>query len=77
MVVAGTGGGKLKKGVHIKYELGAGEGEGIDGKGNRADTQLASLHLTTLEAFGMHKDSFGSDDKGVPIATKPLSELLV
>jgi hypothetical protein len=77
MVVAGSGGGKLKKGVHIKYELAPGEGEGVDGKGERADTQLASLHLTTLQAFGMPMSSYGSDDKGVPIATKPLSELLV
>ncbi len=77
VLVAGSGGGKLKKGLHIKYELDAGAGTGIDGKGNPKDTQLAALHLSTLAALGMPKESFGSDDKGMPIATKPLAELMV
>jgi hypothetical protein len=76
VVVAGTAGGKLKRGVHLKYALDPGDSKGVDGDGNRNDTQLASLHLTTLECFGLHKDSYGSDDKGVPIATKPISELM-
>jgi hypothetical protein len=76
MVIAGNAGGKLKKGVHVKYELAAGMGEGIDGYGHRADTQLASLHLATLQCFGMQKPSYGSDDKGVPIATKALTDIL-
>ena len=76
MVVAGTGGGKLKAGVHVKYALDADPGSGIDGKGNPKDTQLAALHLTVLQCFGIQRDTYGSDDKGTPIATKPLAELL-
>ena len=77
MVVAGKGGGKLKTGQHIVYPLGAGDGQGVDGRGNRDDVQLARLHLTTLRAFDMAQPSFGHDEKGAPMATTTLSELLV
>jgi hypothetical protein len=76
MVVAGKGGGKLKPGVHVSYPLDPGKGTGVDGLGNPRDTQLAALHLTTLQCFGIQQDRYGSDDLGNPIATKPLSELL-
>jgi hypothetical protein len=76
MIVAGKGGGKLKTGNHIVYPLGAGDGVGVDGRGNRADTQLAQLHLTTLHAFGMQQASFGHDENGQPMATTTLSELM-
>jgi hypothetical protein len=77
MVVAGKGGGKLKPGVHVTYPLDPGKGTGVDGLGNPRDTQLAALHLTTLQCFGIQQDRYGSDDLGNPVATKPLSELLV
>src|SRR6185369_10679329 len=50
MVVAGKAGGKFKTGQHIVYPLAAGDGAGVDGRGNRDDVQLAQLHLTTLHA---------------------------
>lgn len=77
MVVAGKAGGKLKAGIHVAYPLDPKPGTGADGLGNPDDTQLASLHLTTLQCFGIQQDRYGSDDKGNPIATKPLSDLLV
>jgi hypothetical protein len=77
MLVAGKGGGKLKTGLHVSYPLDAGAGTGPDGLGNPRDTQLGHLHLTTLAAFGINQATYGQDDKGVPIANKPLPELLV
>jgi hypothetical protein len=77
MLVAGKGGGKLKTGLHVNYPLDAGAGTGPDGLGNPRDTQLGHLHLTTLACFGINQPTYGQDDKGVPIANKPLSELLV
>ncbi len=76
VVVAGKGGGKLKTGSHVKYTLGAGPGAGVDGRGNRADTQIAALHLTTLHAFGINDATFGHDDMG-PISTTTLPEIQV
>jgi hypothetical protein len=76
VVVAGKGGGKLKAGIHVNYPLDPAPGTGVDGKGNPNDTQLAALHLSTLQAFGMNMPSFGTDDKGMPIATKHLSEIM-
>jgi hypothetical protein len=76
MVVAGKAGGKFKTGQHVVYPLGAGDGQGVDGRGNRDDVQLANLHLTTLHAFDMAQPSFGRDEKGAPMATTTLSELL-
>ena len=77
MVVAGKGGGKLKTGVHVDFPLDAAPGTGADGKGNPKDKQLASLHLSVLQCFGMPQATFGTDDKGTPIATAPLTEILV
>jgi hypothetical protein len=77
VLLAGKAGGKLKTNLNVNYPLDPGMGTGMDGLGNPKDTQLASLHLTTLQCFGMPMDRFGSDDKGNPIATKPLAELLV
>jgi hypothetical protein len=74
VVVAGKGGGKLKTGSHVKYTLGAGPGAGVDGRGNRSDTQIAALHLTALHAFGINDASFGHDDMG-PISTTTLAEI--
>jgi hypothetical protein len=75
MLVAGSAGGRLKRGVHVAYPLAAGEGTGADGHGNPDDTQLAALHLTTLHAFDIPQASFGKDADGNPIATTTLSDL--
>lgn len=75
VIQAGKAGGKFKTGQHIKYALGAGPGAGVDGRGNRADTQMAHLHLTVLHAFGINEATFGHDDQG-PIANKTLPELM-
>jgi hypothetical protein len=77
MLVAGKGGGRLKTGLHVNYPLDPAKGTGVDGLGNPKDTQLAHLHLTTLHAFGINQATFGQDDKGNPMADRPLSELLV
>jgi hypothetical protein len=77
MIVAGKGGGKLKTGLHVKYELDPAPGTGADGLGNPKDTQLGHLHMSTLQCFGINQPSFGKDDKGTPIATRPLPELMV
>jgi hypothetical protein len=77
MVVAGKGGGKLKTGLHVDFPLDPAPGTGADGKGNPKDKQLAALHLSVLQCFGMNTPSFGTDDKGMPIATAPVSEILV
>jgi hypothetical protein len=77
MVVAGKGGGKLKTGLHVDFPLDAAPGTGADGKGNPKDKQLAALHLSVLQCFGMNMPSFGVDDKGTPIATAPITEILV
>jgi hypothetical protein len=77
MLVAGKAGGRWKSGLHIDYPLDPGPGTGPDGVGNPGDTQLAHLHLTTLHAFGIDQATFGQDDKGNPVATRPLSELTV
>lgn len=77
MIVAGKGGGRLKQGQHVNYPLDPGKGTGVDGLGNPKDTQLAALHLTTLRCFNINQATFGQDDKGMPMATAPLSELLV
>jgi hypothetical protein len=74
--LCGKGGGKLKTGIHVDYPLDPGMGTGVDGLGNPRDTQLASLHLSVMQCFGINMPSFGTDDKGAPIATKPLSEIL-
>jgi hypothetical protein len=76
MIVAGKAGGKLKTGQHVIFPLDPAKGTGPDGLGNPKDTQLAGLHLTTLQLFGMPQASYGNDDKGVPIATKPITEIL-
>jgi hypothetical protein len=76
MIVAGKAGGKFKTGQHIVYPLAPGDGIGVDGRGHRNDTQLAHLHLTTLQAFGGTQQTFGHDENGQPMADKPLSELL-
>jgi hypothetical protein len=77
MLVAGKGGGRLKTGLHVNYPLDPGKGAGVDGLGNPLDKQLASLHLTTLQCFGINQPSFGDDGTGKPVATSPLSELMV
>lgn len=77
MLVAGKAGGRFRTGLHIDYPLDPGPGTGPDGVGNPGDTQLAHLHLTTLHAFGIDQATFGQDDAGNPVATRPLSELLV
>jgi hypothetical protein len=77
MLVAGTGGGRLKTGLHVNYPLDPAKGTGPDGLGNPNDKQLASLHLSTLQCFGINQASFGMDDKGVPVATKALTEIMV
>lgn len=77
VVVAGKGGGKLKPGLHVSFPLDPGKGTGPDGLGNPKDKQLAALHLSTLACFGLNPGSYGSDDKGVPIATAPISEIMV
>jgi hypothetical protein len=77
VVLAGKGGGKLKTGLHVDFPLDPAPGTGADGKGNPKDTQLASLHLSVLQCFGSPMASFGTDDKGTPIATKPITEILV
>ena len=74
VVLAGKAGGKFKTGQHIKYTPAPGAGTGVDGRGNRDDTQIAQLHLTVLHAFGINDPSFGHDDTG-PIATKTLPEI--
>jgi hypothetical protein len=76
MVLAGKGGGKLKAGIHVSFPLDPGKGTGPDGLGNPNDKQLAALHLTTLQCFGINMASFGSDDKGTPIATAPITEVM-
>jgi hypothetical protein len=76
MLVAGKAGGRWKTGLHLDYPLDPGPATGPDGVGNPNDTQLAHLHLTTLHAFGIDQATFGQDDKGNPVATRPLSELL-
>jgi hypothetical protein len=76
MVVAGKAGGKFKTGQHIVYPLAAGDGMGVDGRGNRDDVQLARLHLSTLQALDLTQPSFGHDEKNQPMATTPLAELL-
>lgn len=76
MLVAGHAGGKFKTDQHIVYPLAPGDGQGVDGRGHRDDTQLAHLHLSTLRAFGMEQPSFGRDENGQPMATSALSELL-
>jgi hypothetical protein len=77
VVLAGKAGGKLKTGIHVNYPLDPGMGTGADGLGNPNDVQLASLHLNVLSLFGLNMPSFGQDDLGNPIATKPLSEIMV
>jgi hypothetical protein len=77
MLVAGKGGGRLKTGIHVNYPLDPGMGAGVDGLGNAKDRQLGSLHLTTLQCFGINQPSFGTDGTGKPVATTPLSELMV
>jgi hypothetical protein len=77
MVLAGKGGGKLKTGIHVNFPLDPGAGTGVDGKGNPNDTQLAALHLSVLQCFGINMPSYGTDDKGTPIATKHIAEIMV
>jgi hypothetical protein len=77
VLVAGKGGGKLKTGLHVDFPLDPGEGTGADGKGNPKDKQLAALLLNVLHCFGMPMASYGSDGKGTPIATAPISEIMV
>jgi hypothetical protein len=76
VVVAGKAGGKLKTGLHVNFPLDPGKGTGPDGLGNPNDTQLAALHLSVLQLFGIPQASFGQDDKGTPVATKPITEIL-
>jgi hypothetical protein len=77
MLVAGKAGGKFKTGEHIVYPLAPGDGEGVDGRGHRDDTQLAHLHLTTLHAFDIQQPTFGKDENDEPMATTTLAELVV
>jgi hypothetical protein len=77
VLVAGKGGGKLKTGLHVSFPLDPAPGTGADGKGNPKDKQLAALHLNALQVFGIPMQTFGNDGKGTPIATAPISEIMV
>ena len=77
MIVAGNAGGKFATGQHINYPLAPGDGEGVDGRGHRDDTQLAHLHLTTLHAMGIQQAAFGHDENNEPMATTTLTEFVV
>ena len=61
----------------MNYPLDPGKGTGVDGQGNPKDTQLAALHLSVLQCFGINMPSYGTDDKGTPIATKHIAEIMV
>jgi hypothetical protein len=76
MLVAGKAGGKFKTGQHVVYPLAPGDGEGVDGRGHRDDTQLAHLHLTTLHAFDIAQASYGKDENGEPMAITTLPEIV-
>jgi hypothetical protein len=77
LLVAGKAGGRWKTGLHVDYPPHPDEGTGVDGLGNPLDTQLAHLHLTTLRAFGLDTPSYGADARGMPMATRPLTEFVV
>jgi hypothetical protein len=77
LLVAGKGGGRWKTGLHVDYPTDPAVGTGVDGRGNPKDTQLAHLHLTVLQTFGMNATSYGSDENGMPMATRPLTEFVV
>ncbi|HVJ18594.1 MAG TPA: hypothetical protein VM686_24405, partial [Polyangiaceae bacterium] len=77
MIVAGNAGGKFATGQHINYPLAPGDGEGVDGRGHRDDTQLAHLHLSTMHAMGIQQAAFGHDENNEPMATTTLTEFVV
>ena len=77
MVLAGRAGRRFKTGQRIDYPLDSAPGKGVDGAGNRNDTQLAHLHLTVLHAFGIPQPTYGHDENNQPMATTTLGELLV
>ncbi|HEY0706699.1 MAG TPA: DUF1552 domain-containing protein [Polyangia bacterium] len=76
VLLAGKAGGKWKSGLHVSYPLDAARGTGADGTGNPKDTQVAQLHLTALQAFGINQQSWGFDAGGMPLATKTLTDFV-
>lgn len=51
IVLAGQGGGRLKTGRYVRYS---------------ENQQLGRLHLTLLQKFGIHQDSFGDSTQPLP-----------